>query len=210
MATELNGLLRLQEKDMPAAAKVLGRAFHNDPLETFLFPDDAVRQRATPYFFETALRYSVLYGEVYTVSEKMEAVAAWLSFEYTSAKPDLFNQAGGEEFCAQAGPEAVARLRSIHEFNNARHEHNAPFPHWYLSLIGVDPDFQGKGLASKLIKPMLARLDSVNLPCYLETQDEPNVALYKHYGFDLLENYIVPGTGFTLYAMLRKAAARRV
>lgn len=209
MADELSGLVRLREKDVPAAAAVLGRAFHNNPLEVFLFPDEAVRKRVTPYFFETVLRYGVMFGEVYAPSEKPEAVAMWLPSEYALMDPGLMKKAPGAEFHAQAGPEAAARLRSIHEFNAARHEKNAPFKHWYLSFIGVDPDCQGKGLASRLIKPMLARLDADNMPCYLETQTEENVMLYKHYGFGLLEQYVVPGTDFTLYAMLRKAAEQR-
>lgn len=40
-----------------------------------------------------------------------------------------------------------------------------------------------------------------------EVNKVQNVMLYKHYGFDLLEEYIVPGRDFTIYAMLRKVGA---
>ena len=71
-------------------------------------------------------------------------------------------------------------------------------------LIGVDPHHQGKGFASKLIKPMLARIDKQELPCFLETVDERDVAIYKHFGFNVVDESVVPATGMTSWAMLRQ------
>ncbi len=74
-----------------------------------------------------------------------------------------------------------------------------------MQAIGIVPKFQGKGYASSLIRPMLSRIDKENLSCYLETIDEKNVAIYQHFGFEIIERSIVPETGFTNWAMLRKA-----
>jgi ribosomal protein S18 acetylase RimI-like enzyme len=78
-------------------------------------------------------------------------------------------------------------------------------PHYYLELLGVDAQFQGKGYASKLVKPVLAHADRSRRYCYLETQNEKNVALYQHYGFEVVDT-IQPGFGgVAYYLMLRKA-----
>lgn len=74
---------------------------------------------------------------------------------------------------------------------------------WYLMLIGVDPVSQGQGYASKLLKPMLARLDEHSLPGYPETQKEKNATLYQHFGFNVVEEFTFPSTTLTTWAMLR-------
>jgi predicted acetyltransferase len=67
------------------------------------------------------------------------------------------------------------------------------------------PEFRGKGLGSKIIKPMLNYLDAHNQECYLETLSPTNVEIYKKYGFELKEEVKVPNADLILYAMLRPA-----
>src|SRR5208283_2506918 len=87
-------------------------------------------------------------------------------------------------------------------FGRLRHE-IVPKRHIYLALLAVTPDFQGQGLASRLIKPVLERLDSLKLPSYLETQNERNVAIYQHFGFKLTKETLIPKTDLKMYLMLR-------
>ena len=76
-------------------------------------------------------------------------------------------------------------------------------------LIGVDPKFQGKGYASRLIREMLLRIDEEGLPCYLETQKEQNVSIYQHFGFKVIDEFIIPGTTIKAWPMLREGKAVR-
>ena len=69
-------------------------------------------------------------------------------------------------------------------------------------MIGVDPNHQGKGFASRLIYPMLARMDKEGLPCYLDTNNEGNVKIYEHIGFKLIKKYLIPGTSVLNWSML--------
>lgn len=57
--------------------------------------------------------------------------------------------------------------------------------HWYLALLTVDPQRQGRGLGSALIQPGLDRADDDGLPAYLETQKESNISWYARFGFEL-------------------------
>ena len=47
---------------------VLGRAFFDDPLTTWVLPDDAKRAKILPWFFAKAATVGHRYGEVYTTS----------------------------------------------------------------------------------------------------------------------------------------------
>eukprot|EP01041_Mallomonas_annulata_P030478 gene30478-52615_t len=55
-------------------------------------------------------------------------------------------------------------------------------PHWYLSMIGVDPSHHGQGLGSALLKAGLQRCDADGLPAYLESSNPKNVPLYERFG----------------------------
>ena len=77
-------------------------------------------------------------------------------------------------------------------------------PHWYLANIGVAPEYQGKGYASKLIKPMLERIDKTDYSVFLETNFEGNVGLYEHLGFEVIDETLIPETEIRNWAMIRK------
>ena len=96
-------------------------------------------------------------------------------------------------------------MKGLSNYIDGVQERLAPFRHWYLQAIGVAPDFQGKGYAGRLLKPMLAKLDREGLPCYLETLEEQNVSLYQHFGFNIVDESRVTETTLTSWAMLREA-----
>ena len=39
---------------------------------------------------------------------------------------------------------------------------------------------------------MLARIDTVGLPCYLETENATNISIYQRYGFQVVADDAVP------------------
>jgi ribosomal protein S18 acetylase RimI-like enzyme len=85
------------------------------------------------------------------------------------------------------------------------HRRLVPYPHWYLQIIGVDPAYRGQGFSSRLLRPVLERIDRERMPCFLETNAGKNVAIYRRFGFGVLSEDKMPGTEVTSFAMLRKA-----
>lgn len=75
---------------------------------------------------------------------------------------------------------------------------------WYLYDLAVRPQYQGKGGASRLLRPMLAYFDRIGANCYLETHDAKNVAMYEHFGFAIVEFPTLPHSELRHYAMQRK------
>jgi ribosomal protein S18 acetylase RimI-like enzyme len=72
-------------------------------------------------------------------------------------------------------------------------------------IIGVVPELQGKGCASVLLAPILARIDQQHLPCYLDTEVDNNVAIYNRYGFRVVDDSIIVDTGVRSWGMLRES-----
>jgi GNAT superfamily N-acetyltransferase len=78
--------------------------------------------------------------------------------------------------------------RSMRAMNQLEHLHKRDMPpeHWYLMVLGVEPERQGQGVGGELIAPILERADGERLPCYLETMKERNVTFYKKHGFEVV------------------------
>lgn len=78
-----------------------------------------------------------------------------------------------------------------------------PNPHWYLEAIGVDPEREGRGFGSALVRAGMQRADRDQTPVYLETETERNVRFYKHLGFEVVEQTSAAGLNLPLWLMVR-------
>ena len=80
-------------------------------------------------------------------------------------------------------PRIVRSTRAVREIER-RHP---VVPHYYLSVLGTDPDQQGGGIGSALLAPVLDRCDADGVAAYLESSKESNVAFYARHGFTVTE-----------------------
>ena len=197
--------IRLGRSHSKRAAEVLVRAFWNHPPLQYYFPDEAERERIAPYFFSLSVLNVLRYGEVHATSPDLEGIALWLpSDSYPVTVWRLLRSVPPSEILS-FGRYGGSRMRELGQYIDEVHGRLAPFKHWFLQAIGVDPQFQGQGHAGKLLRRMLTRIDEAGLPCYLETLEEQNVGLYEHFGFAVAEESAIPGTSLTNWAMLREA-----
>ena len=206
MATDLDGLCRLTKAQVKPAAEMLARAFHNYPLFRYYFPEELERKKITSYFLSLAIYSGIRYGEIYATSLNMEGVAIWLPSDNYPVNIWKLVRSVPISVIFGFGRYGGGRMRQLGEYVDVVHQRLSPFRHWFLQVIGVDPQFQGKGCAGKLLRPMLARIDEEGLSCYLETLDEHNVALYEHFNFTVIDKSTIPGTNLTNWAMLREKA----
>jgi len=204
MNDQTNKLLRLTRKDRDAGAAVLGRAFTEYELLRYYFQDETERHAVAVTFGFVALSVSLKYGEVYASSAKMEGISAWL--------PPGKAPFGGWQIIRSVplsvlfrfGRQGASRMQAYGRYVDNLHRKLVPYPHWYLQIIGVDPKYQGQGFSSRLVRPVLERIDRERMPCFLETNTGKNVAIYRRFGFEVVSEDKMPGTEVTSFAMLRK------
>ena len=183
---------------------MLARAFYDDPVLIYFFPDPSERIKKSIGFFQLLAHYGILYGEPQATSPALEGVAIWLPSNKAVMSPWGMLRSGAISLIFRAGMTAVGRMLRFSECAYTIHKRHAPFRHWFLQPLGVDPPLQGKGYASMLLRNKFEKFDQEGLPCYLDTQTETNVLTYEHYGFKVVEEFRVPGTTFNNWAMLRK------
>ena len=71
----------------------------------------------------------------------------------------------------------------------------------YLYAIGVLPEMQGKGIASKLIREKLAECS--NQTVYLETNTEHNCRFYQKFGFEPVLKTFYKKNNLTTWYMVK-------
>lgn len=76
-------------------------------------------------------------------------------------------------------------------------------PHWYLTLIAVDPAKRGRGYGAALMSHALKIIDRDKRPAYLESTNAANLSLYKRFGFEVLAE-VQTGRSPARYPMLRQ------
>jgi GNAT superfamily N-acetyltransferase len=191
------------------AGAVLARAFQHDPLYSYILAKPDERRSRTPAMFTAVVRYSMLYGDC-TTTRDLAGVACWLRPGRTTVTLWRIVRAGLGLQTSVARFSAPARQRflSVMGYAEETHKRLMTRPHWYLWALGVEPDCQGQGIGTAILRPVLERADRDGTPCYLETQTEANVRFYERRGFAVLEAGEVPGHRVPFWTMVREAGGR--
>lgn len=204
MDDQPNKLPRLTRKDRDAGAVVLGRAFKEYELLKYYFQDEKKRRAVAETFGFVVLSVCLKYGEVYASSEKLEGIAAWLPPGKAPFGVWQVIRSVSLAMLFRFGRQGASRMRAYGKYVDNLHLKLVPYPHWCLQIIGVDPAYQGHGFSSRLVRPVLERIDREQAPCFLETNSEKNVIIYRRFGFAIISEDKIPGTKLTSFAMLRR------
>ena len=206
MNKDLDNLFKLTPEYVEKACKVAGSAFQNDPFTIFSYPDEKERKEKLQYGFYMIYRYGIKYGLTYATSKNLEGITIWLPPNKTYPSTWTMMRYGAFYTMRKVGLKLKTMKRTMMVFNyeEERHKHLVPYDHWYLQNIAVKPEEQGKGYGGLLISTMIKKIESDELPIYLETNTEKNVSIYQKYGFEILEYAIIPETDVPLWCMLRK------
>lgn len=190
----------ITQADVPALARVLARAFADDPASGWVFRDDARREDLLERAWTLQLESIWLpFGEC-TTTVDLAGAACWMP-------PGGWNIPIRNQLAlfgpivrgaGRSTPRALAYL-AVTE----RHHPRSP-DHWYLPLLGVDPDLHGRGFGAHLLAPALERCDRDGLPAYLETAKERNLPFYERHGFRVSKQIALPRSGPPLWLMWRE------
>jgi ribosomal protein S18 acetylase RimI-like enzyme len=199
-----NGLISVERSHRLEVASTLAKAFQSDPLYSYVIPDERKRAKALLWLMQKVVDYSILYGKGLTTDLK-EGGIFWLPPDQTKLTLLRIFRTGLHGIVFRFGIISYSRFSDNMSYTDEIHERFATDPHWYLWAIGVSPSFQGKGIGSKLMQPVLNIADNNHLPCYLETHNEHNIRFYENHGFKVVNEGRIPKHNLRVWAMLRKS-----
>jgi RimJ/RimL family protein N-acetyltransferase len=189
--------------DTAALSVALAQAFASDPVMNWLLPQRTRRVARRELMFKLELRTYVLPqdGLVLTADDGRGGLAGGC----LALPPDRWQMPRAVD-----GRTAVQWLRAlgrqlprVSRVQRAMEEEHPAEPHYYIRWVGVRPGLQGQGLGSALMRPVLDRCDSGDLPAYLEASSERSARLYERLGFIHLGVLELPDGGPPVWPMRR-------
>jgi GNAT superfamily N-acetyltransferase len=181
--------------DISTLARTYWRAFADDPVMRWLFPDDDDYADQGLAIFATLARRWLAHGTLWCTDDGV-AVAGW--------NPPGRPEADVEDPNPVDHP--AWRIERFVALGTAIDANTPDELHWHLNMIGTHPDWQRNGLAGSLMATTFEIADAAGLPCYLETETVENVAYYRRFGFEVRTEWDVevPGApGPHMWGMLR-------
>ena len=98
-----------------------------------------------------------------------------------------------------------ARLGRFMAVSNAMDKNHPLEQHFYLTFIGVSPQYRGSGLGSRILKATLNRIDKAGGAAYVENSNPAhNTRFYEQGGF-ITRKDVAPAGAPPLIAMWRAA-----
>lgn len=186
-------------KDRDRSIKTLTLAFSADPFVRFCYPSPVSYLSHFPNFAKACGGKAFSCGSAYHSGEYL-GTALWLP---PHTLPDEKRAFKHFERTLDP-PTAKTAFAVLNQMATSQPEE----PHWYLAFIGVDVSHQGKGIASKLLKPMFDKFDREECLTYLESTNAANIPLYERFGFNLVGRIEVDDCP-PLFPMIRRPQVAR-
>jgi ribosomal protein S18 acetylase RimI-like enzyme len=193
--------------DVKRALPAMVRAFWDFPETLHLLPSERKRKHALPRFLGSDMRDAHTQGGLRLAERDGKVVGALGFLPPGTYPPSWQRQLRQIVDLAPALPWGfhAAREGMRGSQQNAAQHRVHDEPHYFIQVLGVDPDYQRKGVGTELIKPVLQEADAMGVGSFLFTATEANAAWYGSLGFETTKRYNPTPTWPDVWAMWRPA-----
>lgn len=198
-----DGVIRLNKRHVGKAAGVLTAAFSDDAFFAHLFPDPAVREKAMPVVYGVMANLFISKGwgtapseavEGVLIARPPEALLGFSSFFRALAMAKILRFAPLLKTIRRARPYGQIWAKVERYFKRYK-------GFVWIDMIAVDPEYQGKGFMSRMLRPVLEDVKARGSFCLLDTENAANVPIYEHFGFEVVEKGVVEEMGIEYWVM---------
>ncbi|MCI0415464.1 GNAT family N-acetyltransferase [bacterium] len=177
---------RLTHKEKAEVVDVLTAAFRDYPVMRFILQTDGTeyetKLKAIMGFY-TSVRLAKD-RPVLGIRENDTLVASALVDE-SSLKPWAEMQTELNRLKEIIGEDAYSRLELFERLTGGLEPIS---PHHFLGMIGVRPEYRGKGFARPILESVkqMSIADPISTGVCLNTEDAENVPFYEHFGYKVI------------------------
>ena len=187
----------MQKADIPQVADVLAKAYATNPVFLAIYQGKPMVARRLQITFAGAFKYASGNFFIAELDGRILGgmwIAEWPACQAMSLKVMLsaVRAAGG-----------LAPLIRATKMQGVWKKHYPQKPHWHLKTVGIEPDFQSKGIGSQMMELYCDIIDKNKSEAYLETDRPENVPFYERFGFKVVEEEVK--IGVKSWFMLRPA-----
>jgi ribosomal protein S18 acetylase RimI-like enzyme len=161
---------------------LLSRAFVNDPWTRKLMSDDAKKSQA---FFTMIIRYCEVTGGQVLIEHQESTLTSVACLEHPMKLSllDVIKLLGHFiTFISACGFKTFALINTYMRLTT---RHRPKEKHYYLTCLGVDPEFMGMKIGRKMLDTIhtIVDEDTTSTGIGLDTENHDNIALYEHFGY---------------------------
>jgi ribosomal protein S18 acetylase RimI-like enzyme len=191
-----------QRRDVRQMATVLARAFYDDPVMSWMLPDDRTRLKALTRAFSGLARHHFLSRGGSEVARRDDGIGGATLWD----PPGQRKASRLEELIMMPVMMWAFRSRvpASVQVMELMEKHHPEEPHWYLMVIGSDPSVRGAGFGQSLMHSRLDRCDAERVPAYLENSNPRNESYYLRFGFEVMGEIKLPDGGPSMWPMWRE------
>ena len=196
------GIRDATRADVPALSRMLAGSFSSDPFHGWAIATPRARLRRSPRFYAAMMNREINRSRV-LMTHGGQAAAIWHSSQagYGLISEATFHLKMIEILRHRVVPVGIGTALTSRFHPKA--------PHWFLVVLGVDPNQQERGYGTALMTPILQECDRAGRLAYLEASTERNVEYYHRFGFEVIESYRLP-LGPVIFPMVRHPLATSV
>ncbi len=173
----------MDKKQLSFFADMASRSYINDPVYAYAAKSLKKRKKFIYHFMLERLSTSVRDGDLIYTDEENRGICVWRDAhnEYTAGD---FLRCPSWVFLAAYFYHTAKALMAYDHLDPKVFEENTLI----ISPVFVDPDFQGKGIATKLIQKGIDELVPKGYKLGLEAQNQDNVPFYEKLGFSVIKH----------------------
>lgn len=163
------------------AANILAQGFVDDPMWKFILPKPQNRLQILTAMFEIFVDDGIKRGEVLLAPNRQGAIIWYPSqvnvFDDTFTNIEAKINAIAHDFQEFDAIQCLSKI-------GKRVQPLAPIiPHHEIFWIATLPEFRGKGVGIRLLKPILNDANAQKIGCHLVSSNPNNTSFYEYHGF---------------------------
>ena len=151
------------------------------------------------------MRYGCQCGEAWAVVDgsgrDLLGTAWWLRLPEADFTPERLERAGFGAAPTVIGEAAWERLLTVNGYMDETQARVVPPPSLYLVQLGIEPDHQGHGLGSLLLRRFLTAAEDAGLVAGLGTFQPNNLAFYRRHGLEVVADEVEPASALRFWIL---------
>jgi ribosomal protein S18 acetylase RimI-like enzyme len=179
---------------------LLSRAFANDPWTRKLLCDDAKKSQA---FFTMIIRYCTVTGGQVLIDHQDSTLTSVACLEHPMKLSFLNVIKLFGPFLTFISACGLNTFTLINTYMRLTTRHRPQEKHYYLTCLGVDPEFMRMKIGKKMLDTIhsIVDEDTTSIGIGLDTENHDNIALYEHFGYKHIATEELKG--MMIYIMFR-------
>lgn len=195
-------------EDMEVLSQLIADGFADDPRTQYQLRNIDGKHRILKLQAENHLQAFMVQGDVYTLDNRLGVIIGYSSNKIDSESYIKILAAGEEDITQKITEQELAMIvansQQLDEIDNLLWINELGGDYYHIMAIAIAKQIRGSGAFRELITPFLQAADTLGIPVVLETYNQSNLGIYRHFGFEIYKEFASDRFDFKQYCLIRR------